>query len=99
MEIPSVIEGNSPPITAQTMVFPYDAAQCDAISEGQRFLHMFGIISYDDVFGDKQRTMFRYLWVPNEYLELPELGEENPHALVAEAHWERNGADIDNYAS
>jgi hypothetical protein len=60
------------------------------------FLHFFGFISYEDVFGDKQRTTFRYIWIPAQYLDVPEA--EPSSVLIDEAGWEKNGGESENYA-
>jgi hypothetical protein len=38
------------------------------INSEQRFAHLYGSIGYSDVFGEKHRTSFRYLWKTNGWL-------------------------------
>jgi hypothetical protein len=97
MTIPNVIEGGASPLIAQTSIFPFTQEQADAIRQETSFLHFFGFISYEDVFGDKQRTTFRYIWIPAQYLDVPEA--EPSSVLIDEAGWEKNGGESENYAS
>jgi hypothetical protein len=52
-------------------------------------LHFFGEILYDDVFGGKRKTTFRYIWKPEQREPVPGVSGET--YTTEEEGWKRSG--------
>lgn len=95
--LPKIIEGNeSRSIIASIAIAaaPDDVHQ--EIMGGTMRAHFFGLIRYEDVFGAKHKSTFRYVWKPEIRDEVPGTPGET-HQIEA-AGWERAGRKKDNYS-
>lgn len=60
---PTLIEGGDrTPVPLHVDIEFAGEDQVDAIRNETLFAHLFGVITYDDIFGRSHRTPFRYLW-------------------------------------
>jgi hypothetical protein len=57
----------------------------DAITQGTKFVHLFGVVTYEDIFGNKRETSFRYVW--------REEGMDVEGQWFDSSHWVKSSAD------
>jgi hypothetical protein len=94
MDIPTTIKPTVEPIIAHAFI-PTDVTQefINNLDGGKVFMHFFGFISYQDVFGTDRKTTFRYMWTCDEMED------------VADGHvewdcgWQTHGTRPDNQAT
>jgi len=98
-DIPSIVEGSAgdsvviEPTIGFLGIGNEDMAKVNA---GELRVHLFGFVEYDDVFGAKHATRFRYVWQPETREEVP--GVPGETFQVESAGWQINGRKKDNYA-
>ena len=97
MELPTVITAGSHRGREETTIPVADASEVDALKEGKTFLHFFGVISYEDIFGDTHRTPFRYIWRP-QFIKAV-LSEKERAVEGDSSYWEKYGPEEDNQAT
>jgi hypothetical protein len=96
-ELPDIVNGNAATIQASTIfvgIITQDLL--DKIDSEETFVHLFGVITYTDVFDKKHWTRFRYIWVVTQ-LDVSPSGEEMPE-IVINRGWEKHGPREDNEA-
>jgi hypothetical protein len=54
--------GDRTPIPLTIEIYFANEDQLDSIRDETLFAHLFGEVTYDDVFGRSHRTPFRYMW-------------------------------------
>jgi hypothetical protein len=97
MDIPNVIEPT--PISHEgTIAFlNFDEKAMDSVRNEKQFIHFFGFIGYEDVFGKPHRSPFQYIWVPQIHYPVP--GEPGETFLGSEGKWELCGNKKHNRAT
>jgi hypothetical protein len=88
MGLPNFIAGNAIPAPVTVFVPSINQREIDDIQNERLFVHLFGVIAYEDVFGDSHKTKFRYLWVIDRH-------DENAH----DSDWLLHGPEGDNRAT
>lgn len=71
-----------------------------SLNTGELFAHLYGMVSYTDVFEAPRVIRFRYLWTPNMHgVQLRKLISKDAlsHSLYGE--WKQHGDEQDNYDS
>lgn len=70
LSLPSTIPPNVEPIKADVITLLNDVNHVAAVSDGSEIIHLVGIIRYEDIFGKRHITKFRYKWdVEVKYVE------------------------------
>lgn len=99
-DIPSIAgeaAGNNSVLIEPTIGFAaINDADMAKVNSGELCVHFFGFIEYDDVFGSKHTTRFRYIWQPELREPVPQ--EEGETFVAVEAGWKINGKPKDNHA-
>ena len=100
MGIPPIIDGAPLVPTSHDCSIDFisdDQSVLDDVQDEKRFVHLFGEVTYRDVFGDPHRTPFRYIWKIDSY----EAGvdDEGRNISQDDSGWERNGPEEDNRAT
>ena len=97
MDIPNVIE--AAPVSHQgTIAFlNLDEETIEPVRNEKQFIHFFGFIGYEDVFGKSHRSPFQYIWVPQARYPVP--GEPGETFIGSEGGWELNGSKKHNRAT
>jgi hypothetical protein len=62
MSLPTIIKGDSVPVPEHINIPFNNADELDAIRNESLFAHLFGVITYEDVFEKSHRTPFRFMW-------------------------------------
>jgi len=78
MDLPPIIEGGATPVVDAVHIPISTEDELDAIKNERLFVHLFGEVAYEDIFGRPHRTPFRYIWQVSEM----RMGEGE------EGHWE-----------
>jgi hypothetical protein len=95
MSLPAIIEGVSSPIVEAIHIPISNADELDEIQNERLFVHMFGEITYEDVFGRTHRTPFRYMWkIEGFYME-----ETEGDSWTDASGWVQWGEPEDNRAT
>lgn len=92
VSLPTVIKSGHKPIKLSLPIRLADREAVDALKQGNTVLHFFGFISYDDAFGERHETRFRYIWRP-QFFRM----ENGPEA--SNSQWETCGPPEDNQAT
>ncbi|MGA2387656.1 MAG: hypothetical protein ABSF97_01770 [Candidatus Sulfotelmatobacter sp.] len=99
LHIPDVIDGGQAPVFATMTFFAIDIEKLQTVWSHQNFIHFFGRITYEDVFGDSHAISFRYIWATKIWMEVPsKSGEPGKHFVSDSGGWRLNGKKKDNYA-
>jgi hypothetical protein len=90
INIPTTIKANSDPIEIEMLIGEIAESVIDSIQDGRMFVHLFGMITYEDILADKMReTRFRYIWKVDKFRD-PEGGIQD------DSRWEKHGSRKDN---
>ena len=95
--LPAIIDGGESRSIVTSIAS--EAASDDNLEEirtGTMTAHLFGYLRYEDVFGGKHTTRFRYLWHPGEIDSVPGVPGETYE--IESAGWDKAGRKEDNYA-
>jgi hypothetical protein len=94
--VPSVIRQNNEPTVAEiTFIDPPDLRNVDN-SETPYFIHVGGLVEYDDVFGNSHQTTFRYRLKITTIQPIPDTTLVKVKSF---SEWERCGSPEENHAS
>lgn len=95
MSVPSTMRPNIEPITEYVSAGVLSAADVEEIREEKTFVHFFGFITYEDVFGKRRKTSFRYIFEISEET----MGEGEDSQTVDTSGWVPYGPPEDNQAT
>jgi hypothetical protein len=97
MDMPDVIEPSQVLTKAMTTFWNIDDAALNKVRNEKAFIHFFGFVSYEDVFEDRHRSSFRYIWIPETRFEVP--GEPGEWHTAESGGWQVHGRKKDNRAT
>jgi hypothetical protein len=95
--LPTVIKSGHKPVKLSARIPVDDREKADALKEGKTTLHFFGVVTYEDVFGETHATRFRYVWRPHFYKMA--LLDESDTVEGSSSRWETCGPAEDNQAT
>jgi hypothetical protein len=99
LDIPTIVDRtDDKPIVANVYIPVSREEEIEAIRDKRLYVHLFGVITYDDVFGDPHRTPFRYIWKVDVHWEPPDEPVDRG-SEVDDSGWELHGPPEDNYAT
>jgi hypothetical protein len=91
MKLPTTLKAAANTVQESLLMPELSSDLLEDLRDEKRFLHLFGHITYEDVFGRKRRTTFRYIWNVNETTV--------DEGTVDNSGWEFNGPPEDNEAT
>ena len=95
LDLPSIIEGGADPVTDAIHIPISTDEELDAIRNERLFVHLFGEVTYEDIFGRPHRSPFRYIWQMSAML----MGEGEDGHEEDNSGWMQWGSPEDNLAT
>jgi hypothetical protein len=62
LDIPTVLEPTTDPITLEIVTLLKGTDHASAVESGREIIHVVGWVTYDDIFGNRYKSSFRYIW-------------------------------------